>query len=208
MIFDYDGLIVDTELAEYVSWKELYQQHGVELALEDWLCAVGYVHRFDPRAHLENFVGHKLHWEDLDRSRGARNEELAFVLPVLPGVRRIITEARISGFKVGVASNSTAAWVEPGLERLGLRKLVDTVRTRDTSAQPKPAPDVYLNAIADLGATREGSYAFEDSEPGIAAAKAAGLFVVAVPNALTSHQDLTAADLHLSSLECFSLPLG
>ena len=95
----------------------------------------------------------------------------------------------------------------PALERLGSRRHFAVVRTVDTVARPKPQPDVYLAALAELGiSTPAGSFAFEDSEPGVRAAKAAGLYVAAVPNELTRHQDLAMADEILGSLTEFVLP--
>ena len=94
------------------------------------------------------------------------------------------------------------------MERLGLRHYFEVVRTVDTVARPKPQPDVYLGALADLGlSTAVGSLAFEDSEPGVRAAKAAGLYVVAVPSELTRHQDLSLADETQASLAGFRLPV-
>ena len=129
---------------------------------------------------------------------------------MLPGVAELIEQGLRLGYRLGVASNSTADWVAPNLERLGLRKFFAAVRTVDQVARPKPHPDVYLGALADLGvAQAAGSYAFEDSRPGAQAAKAAGLRVIAVPNPLTRHQDLSMADEVRASLAGFVLePLG
>ena len=110
------------------------------------------------------------------------------------------------GYRLGVASNSTADWVRPGLERLGLANAFSVVRTVDTVTRPKPAPDVYLAVLNDLGVSGAHGYAFEDSEPGVRAAKAAGLYTVAVPNALTCHQDLSMADEVRENLVGYRLP--
>ena len=93
------------------------------------------------------------------------------------------------------------------LERLGLRDFFQVVRTRETVKNHKPAPDVYLGALEDLGVEDPaGSIAFEDSEPGVRAAKAAGLHVVAVPHHLTQHQDLSLADETRETLDGYELP--
>ncbi len=207
LILDYDGLIVDSETAEYATWKELYAGEGHVLELSDWLNAVGYANGFDPRAHLERLTGRALDWSVLDPRRAARTHAIVFAQPPLPGVRAVLERGRELGYRLGVASNSTVDWVLPGLERLGLAEYFQTVRTREMVLRPKPAPDLYLLALADLGATAADSFAFEDSEPGIAAASAAGLRVIAVPNALTRHQDLSLADVRLGSLEDFEVPV-
>ena len=206
LILDFDGLIVDTEMSEYVAWREVYEGEGAHLGVNDWLSAVGYVNGFDPRAHLEKLTARTYDWQSVDARRRHRVQELNARIEILPGVRALIEHGTRSGYRLGVASNSTADWVRPGLERLGLTKFFGVVRTVDTVARPKPAPDVYKAVLADLGVDRVHAYAFEDSEPGVRAAKAAGLYVVAVPNALTRHQDLSMADEIRENLVDYSLP--
>jgi HAD superfamily hydrolase (TIGR01509 family) len=121
-------------------------------------------------------------------------------------VEALMRSARQAGWKVGVASSSSAAWVEGGLKRMGLMDFVQTVRSKDRVTRTKPHPEPYLLALRDLGAEAALSIAFEDSSPGVASAKAAGLHVVAVPNSLTKLHDLSAADRILESLEEFKLP--
>ncbi len=208
LIFDFDGLMLDTELPAYQAWQELYAREGVELTVADWLAAVGYVDGFNPRTELTRRTGRVFDWPTLDPRVDNRARELIAAALPLPGVVALLEAGRRAGYRLGVASNSTAAWVVPGLERLGLRHFFEAVRTVDTVARPKPQPDVYLGALADLGiSTPADSLAFEDSEPGVRAAKAAGLYVVAVPNALTKHQDLSLADEIHPSLEGFDLEM-
>jgi HAD superfamily hydrolase (TIGR01509 family) len=206
LILDYDGLIIDSEMAEFVSWQELYRRHGADLEVADWLGAVGYVNGFDPRAHLEKLLGRQVDWPALDPERLASARAYAAGLPIFPGVTDLIAQGARLGYRMGVASNSDATWVGEGLSRLGLRDSFEVVRTRETVQRYKPFPDVYLGALADLGAEASGSMAFEDSQPGVEAAKSAGLYVVAVPNVLTRHQDLSLADEILETLMGYQLP--
>lgn len=206
LIFDFDGLMIDTEMPAYQAWRELYDREGATLTVADWLGAVGYVDGFDPRRSLERLTGRAYDWPVLDALVSARARELITAAGPLPGVAALLESGRREGFRLAVASNSSADWVVPGLERLGFRHYFDAVRTVDTVARPKPQPDVYLGALEDLGITTAAHcLAFEDSEPGVRAAKAAGLYVVAVPNALTRHQDLSLADEVRPSLEGFDL---
>lgn len=200
LIFDYDGLICETEWPTFVVWQELYAKHRAELTLESWLLAVGEVNGFDPRSHLESLIGRTLDWVPLDRETTLRICSEVEKLQPLPGVVELMQAGRESGWKIGVASNSSTSWVQGGLERLGLLPWVDALRTREDVSRPKPEPDVYLAVLNALDADAAISLAFEDSAPGIAAAKAAGLYVTAVPNALTRHHDLSLADQRLSSL--------
>lgn len=207
LILDFDGTMLDTERVVYEAWREFYEREGQHLSVEDWLAAVGYVNGFDPRAHLEKLTGRGFHWPDHDTWLSRRTLEFVMPLPPFPGVRALLENGTRAGYRIGCASNSSADWVLPGLERLGLRGFFQVVRTRETVTHHKPAPDVYLAALADLGVTDPaGSIAFEDSEPGVRAAKAAGLYVVAVPHALTRHQDLSLADELRDTLEGYELP--
>lgn len=116
------------------------------------------------------------------------------------GVREYVADAKRLGLRLAVASSSSRAWVLGHLERLRLDSDWDAVRARDDVARTKPAPDVYLSAVAALGVAPEEAVALEDSANGIAAAKDAGLLCVVVPNALTAGVDLSRADLRLNSL--------
>ena len=206
LVFDYDGLIVDSELPEYLCWQRVFEAHGQALSLQDWLPIVGGAVIVDLRKELEGRLGRPLDWARLDPERAAHYRSIFDRQPVLPGVRELFQAGRDAGWAIGVASNSTLDWVGPGLERFGLRGYVGSLRARDTARRPKPHPDPYLEVLAELGADPAQSYAFEDSATGVAAARAAGLTVVAVPNTLTRHQDLGAAHMKLDSLEQFRLP--
>ena len=205
LIFDFDGLIVDTEKPGFDSWNELYADFGQKLTLDDWRGATGYVGGFDPGVHLEGLLGRKLDWENLVPRRDARNWELTIKQGVLPGIRELMLAAVSAGLPIGVASNSGFGWVNDGLERLGLRDLVSAVVTRDMVLNPKPAPDVYLKAAETLQVSPIRSIALEDSEPGCRAAKAAGMRAVAIPNQFSERQDLSVADLIVPSAKALSL---
>jgi HAD superfamily hydrolase (TIGR01509 family) len=205
IVFDFDGLIVDTEGPGFISWSELYERFGQKLTLDDWRHATGYVGGFDPGLHLEKLLGHKLDWGDLAPARESRNWELTLHQSTLPGIERLMVDACNRSIKVGVASNSGFGWVDQGLERLGLRHFAEAIVTRDMVVNPKPAPDVYLKAVQTLQADPYYCVALEDSEPGSRAAKAAGMQVVAIPNQFSERQDLSVADLIVPSAESLSI---
>jgi HAD superfamily hydrolase (TIGR01509 family) len=195
IVFDFDGLIVDTENPGFISWEEIYQEFGATLSIDDWRHATGYVGGFDPGIHLEQILGRRLDWSRLMPKREARNWELTLQARALPGIEPLFLSAREHHLRVGVASNSENGWVEGGLRRLGLRDYVDTVVTRDMVVNPKPAPDIYLKTVQTLQVEPSRAVALEDSEPGCRAAKQAGLKAVAIPNRFSERQDLTIADL-------------
>ena len=199
IVFDFDGLIVDTENPGFISWQEIYREFGATLRIDDWRHATGYVGGFDPGMHLEQILGRGLDWSQLMPKREARNWELTIQASVLPGIEALFRGARERQLRIGVASNSENGWVEGGLRRLGLREYVDTVVTRDMVVNPKPAPDIYLKTVQTLQVQPSQAVALEDSEPGCRAAKNAGLKAVAIPNRFSERQDLTVADLIVKS---------
>ncbi|MES2202075.1 MAG: HAD-IA family hydrolase [candidate division FCPU426 bacterium] len=206
LVFDFDGLIIDSETPEYECWRQVWQQHGQTLSVENWVRCVGGSDgiRFD--LELERLLGRSLDWEQIHPERIRHHESLMAGQALLPGVEDLMARASEQGWKVGVASSSSTKWVQGGLERLGLMRYVQALRTRDMVEQRKPHPEPYIKVLADLGANAALSFAFEDSEPGVLSAKAAGLTVVAVPNQLTRLQNLSAAHMILASLEDFQLP--
>ncbi len=205
LVFDFDGLIVDTEGPIFEAWSELYRKHGEQLSLEFWKTTVGHgPGHFDPFRELERRLGRTLEEEALRTALRQRERELVEAQPILPGVREWRREAAAAGIRLGVASNSSRAWVQGHLERLGLDGW-ECVRCRDDASRLKPDPELYLAVLECLGARPAEALAVEDSKQGVAAARAAGIFCVAVPNSMTAGHDLTAADLRLASLADISL---
>jgi HAD superfamily hydrolase (TIGR01509 family) len=206
LIFDFDGLILETEEPIYRSWKEVYEAHGVPLPFELWVKTVGSSNQaFHPQLHLEESLGGPLPQEEIDR-RVARRVELVLAEPLRPGVLDLAKAARAAGMKVGVASSSSRDWVRGHLQRLGIVDLFDCLQARDDVERVKPEPDLYLACLDCLGVAAAEAVAIEDSPNGIIAAKRAGLRCVAVPNRITAGLDLSTADLRLTSLADVTLP--
>jgi len=205
LVFDFDGLILDTEEPVYRSWLEVYQAHGEELPFERWVQIVGSTTTgFHPQHHLEERLGRPLPKEVLDRRIGRRTE-MILAKAVLPGVVQHLDAARDLGLKLGVASSSTREWVAGHLARLGILDRFECVRCRDDVEHAKPEPDLYLAVLECLGVQASEAVAIEDSPNGVSAAKRAGMRCVAIPNSITARLDLTAADITLASLADVSL---
>ena len=200
LVFDFDGLILETETPAYQSWAEIFHEHGRQLPMDLWHGYVGSDTGFDPAGHLAALVGEGFDRDATQTRRDARKNELIAALDVMAGVRDYIADAERLGFRLGVASSSSRGWVLGHLERLGIGAHWGAVRTREDVARTKPAPDLYLATVKALGVAPRESVAFEDSTNGITAAKAAGLWCVAVPNALTAGMDLSQADVRVASL--------
>jgi HAD superfamily hydrolase (TIGR01509 family) len=205
LVFDFDGLILDTETPEYRAWSELYAELGRELALERWVAGVGTQGGFDPYAELEEQAGLELDRAALAARKRRRVDELLEHAEPLPGVSELLGRARSLGLPCAIASSSPRGWVEPHLERIGLRERFDAILCREDVPRVKPDPGLYRAAVRALGALPREAVAFEDSAHGVRAAKAAGLYCVAVPCEVTSGLDFSAADLVLRSLGDLSL---
>jgi HAD superfamily hydrolase (TIGR01509 family) len=202
VIFDFDGLILDTESAIFQSWQEVYKEYDCELALEEWAANVGTEDSFDPVAHLEGILGKPLDAAAIRNVRKPREAVLIDAETILPGVESYITEAKRMDRKLAVASNSSRNWVTTHLERLGLMHHFDIVRCWNDPdvMQRKPQPGVYIAALKALDITADQAIALEDSPNGILSATRAGIFTVAVPNALTRLLGVGDADMVLESM--------
>ena len=204
VVFDFDGLILDTEMPSYMSWREVFHRFGVELEEVEHAHTIGA--HFDRVDLLRQRANVELPSDDeLRELKQRRHVELLTETEVLPGVVAWLDEATALGLPVAIASSSPSNWIYGHLDDLGLRKRFEHVICCEAGMPPKPAPDCYVAACDALGVSPVNALAVEDSRNGVAAAKAAGLRCVAVPNALTRHLDLSAADLELTSLADMSL---
>ena len=201
LIFDFDGVIIDTETPDFGTWQEVFQDHGVELQRTWWTGFIGgSSRRMDVCGLLEELTGREFDRDSLMRQR--RRHYLAEIEsnPLLPGVVEYIHEAQRLRLKLAVASSSSHAWVDGHLESRGLRQHFDSVICSDDVVRVKPDPELYLLAASTLGTTPGNALVIEDSANGVAAAKDAGAFCVAVPNPMTRDLPLGRADVRLNAL--------
>ncbi len=200
-LFDFDGLILDTEVASRAGWELLYREHGHELPPERWAEVVGTHGAWDPMAHLEELVGEPLEREALNERRYAHELSLIEAEQLRPGIAEYFAAARRLGLKRAIVSSATRRWVDMHLHRLEEAVGWDAICTADRIPErAKPAPTLYLDALGILRVGADEAVAFEDSPNGVTAAKAAGIFCVAVPNEVTRALGLEEADLVLDSL--------
>jgi HAD superfamily hydrolase (TIGR01509 family) len=205
LIFDFDGLILDTEGPDFISWKEAWEQHGATLTLMEWAQCIGTAGAFDPYVRLEQAVGTQLDRQAVGEARRARYSELLSLQQLSPGVLSCLDSADALGIPTAIASSSTRSWVEEHLRRFDLLERFRVIGGRDDAGSPKPSPAVYEYVLARLEVGAGGAVSFEDSPNGVAAAKAAGVYCVAVPCSVTAELDLSQADLCLQSLADVSL---
>jgi len=209
LIFDFDGLILDTETPEYLAWQNIYQEHGFELPHDEWGKIIGGygLSDFDAAEHLALLSQGRLDSVAL-RSRHKLECSVAIAREaVLPGVLDLIHAAKAHGLKLAIASSSHHAWVDNHAQRLGIFHYFDKIICADDvgAGRTKPNPDLFLLALNQLQVQKEEAVVFEDSPNGVKAANRAGIFVVAVPNPVTSLLNLDGANLILKSLKDMSL---
>jgi HAD superfamily hydrolase (TIGR01509 family) len=206
LIFDFDGLVLDTETPIFQSYQELYREFDLELPFEQWAQGIGTTDAlYDPIADLEVLVGQRLDRATLQAKQRQREADLIAAQPVRPGVREYLGSARNLGLKIGMASSSSCEWINGHLRRLGLLSYFDCVQGRDDVLRSKPDPELYLSVLNKLAVQPVEAIVFEDSPNGILAARAAGIFAVAVPNPTTRQLPLDKANMRLESLA--DLPL-
>jgi HAD superfamily hydrolase (TIGR01509 family) len=186
LIFDFDGLIIDSEKADYLSWQETYADFGLELPRAAWNEAIGGVHLFDPYAYLEEQLERPIDRTAVHAVRRQRDDAIMAALPVMDGVLDYLNAAQAKGLRLAIASSSRHAWVDPLLARLGLSDYFQAVLCRDDVAHVgKPDPAVYRAALRALDVRPYEALALEDSPNGATAARAARIPTVIVPNEMT-----------------------
>jgi HAD superfamily hydrolase (TIGR01509 family) len=205
VIFDFDGLILDTESHEYYAHAEIYRQQGVELPLEIWGKCIGTdASAFDVYAYLEQLVGHPVERKKLGNDRLAFYTKRMSQEDIRPGVRDYLQSAQDLGLRIGLASSSSRTWVTGYLETHHLLHYFE-IRTKDDVPQVKPNPELYQKALGDLGVLPSQAIAFEDSPNGALAAKRAGMYCVIVPNSVTEGLIFGDIDLRIESMLQLSL---
>ena len=203
LLFDFDGVIVDTEIPTFQSWRDTYAEYGVDLALDDWLPAVGSGSStsgaFDAVAHLERLTGTTVDREAVIAHRTQRKAELYARAPLLPGVRERLAEARERGMKTAIVTRNRVDRVKALCDVVGLDHQWQAL----ICANEKPTRDkaeLYRHALAVLAVHADQALAFEDSPSGVRAAKRTKVRCAAVPNEITRGAAFEEADLVLSSL--------
>ena len=197
LVFDFDGLMLDTESALIDAYADVHAAHGVAFDRTLFLRSVGHAdYAFDPWHAFEKRADRAA----LETERRTRNRERDLHLPLLPGVLGLLDAARTRPLRVGLASNSPRAHCERHLTRIELLDRFEFLACREDVPLPKPAPDLYKLVLSRFGLRGHEAIAFEDSHTGSLAAKRANLCTVTAPNVSTAYHDFAHADLQVASL--------
>jgi len=207
-IFDFDGLIIDTELICYQTWVDIYQLFQAFLPLEEWIVCVGTSDEaFDPIGYLkqitknDNLDGKKISkMHDNEFRKRTRN------LLIKPGVLDYLEWAKNNQFNIALASSADQDWVISHLENLRILQYFDLIKTNNDVEKVKPDPELFLSIKSSLQLNDFDAVIFEDSKHGIDASLASNLYTVAVPNELTKNLDLSAAHLIINGLDSITPP--
>jgi sugar-phosphatase len=206
-IFDMDGLLIDSEPLWRRAEREVFAGVGLELGDADCRQTTG--------LRADEVVAYwygRSPWSGDDPARVLDRLERRVVELIrsegkaLPGARRAVENMRRAGIRLALASSSSHEVIEAVLVAVDLGKVFEVVASGADEARGKPDPAVYLTALRRLGLAAAECVAFEDSAAGVAAAKAAGLFTVTVPDRCDADDPrFDLADLKLRSLLDFEL---
>jgi putative hydrolase of the HAD superfamily len=202
LLFDFDGTMLETESSSYGAWRELLGEHGYELTPDTWSAAVGTIGAVDPVGLLEAHLGETVDARALRTRQAERHREMLLEEVLRPGVHEVAEEARRRGLHTAIVTSASERWVREHLGRLGLEDDWELIVAANGDPQrAKPNPLLYEEALDQLGVAPEEALAIEDSPPGVAAAKAAGITTIAFPNEITAPMDLTQADVIVEDLD-------
>ncbi len=200
VVFDLDGLMVDSEPLAEQAWRRVLSRYGHELDAETISSMVG--RRLTDSARLvKERYGLATSVEEVASEKSQEfTGLLAGNLRPMPGLSELLAAIDRRGLIRAVATSSGTRYAQIALREIGAADGFAAVVTGDDVPRGKPAPDIYLAAAGALSLPPAACLALEDSLHGVHAAKAAGMVCVAVPNELTAGLDLSAADQILPSL--------
>ena len=201
VVFDMDGLLLDTETLWHEAEVELFARHGAEFTWDDKLAVIGTSHDVTARYFADRLgEPHERGVALVDELIGLMHQRVQRAVRARPGAVELLRGLREMGdIRLGLASNSPRMLVDTALATAGMTDAFDAIVTSDDVEHPKPAPDIYLLVCRQLGVPASDALALEDSASGVTAAKAAGLTCFAVPQ--YAETDVSAADRILDSLE-------
>ncbi|MFA6427712.1 MAG: HAD family phosphatase [Candidatus Magasanikbacteria bacterium] len=202
VIFDMDGVMVDSEIHWPEVEKDIWPQFGIKFTPEFKQAIVG-INRKDALAYVKQTYGVEIPMEDINVMYNAVGETVYKVKSnLMPGVRTLILACKNFGFDLAIASSSPLEWIEMVLEKFDLKSYFKTVcSTTSMNVPGKPDPAIYSITMRQLGLEPSSVIIVEDSVVGVKSGKASGARVIAVPDKRWSFGDFSQADLVVESLQ-------
>ena len=204
VIFDFDGLIIDTETVWFDSFNEVLGRYDVEFPLEIFLPCVGTKGTIIDQ-YIEEKLGNRVSVQEIRQLVRECHREKIVDIDIREGVRDYLTQAKELSLKIGLATSSNREWIDHFFKRLDLLHYFDVIKTGDDVKKVKPDPEVYHQCLDALNVSSNHVVAFEDSNNGAKAAKASGVSCVIVPNPITAKLTFDDYDLRIESMASQSL---
>jgi len=200
VLFDFDGILVDTEWEIYQAWLETFREHGHDLPLSLYTRCIGSdFDAWSPKLHLEELTLLNFDWIQMDERRQIRIRSALAKHGPIDGVVAVLKLLREIGIPIAVVSSSSHHWVDGWLEKLDLIDFFQEIVCKGDAPKIKPAPDLFFEAARRLKVNAADCLVIEDSLNGLNSAKAAGMMAWMVPNRVTAGLDFTSADRVFSS---------
>jgi HAD superfamily hydrolase (TIGR01509 family) len=198
VVFDFDGLIFDTETFIFQSMREVFLKHNLNLTLDDWCNkCIKNPDEYDAYTFFQECLGKSISREEIGKLHEREYIKVVNGKSARPGVEEYLIRCRELGIKIGLATNNHRKWIDMHLEKLNLTSYFDYICTREDVERKKPFPDAYLKVLEEFKVKSSNSIAFEDSPDGALAAKRANMYCVVVPNEVTKGLEFSNEDIDL-----------
>ncbi len=203
VVFDFDGVLVDSMQLNFEGKRRLFLPFGVELSMQEfidiWVSPAG-----EGKEGMPYFIKLKGINADAQKLREAQKPIYRFLFrekaKLMPGVLCFIHALKAKGVMLAIVSSNWGYLIQIVLKKFGLQKEFGAIISTEDCSKPKPHPEPYLKAIEKLGVKAENVLALEDSSRGVESAKKAGCKCIALPNCFTEHEDFSKADLVVKSV--------
>ncbi|MBO0993475.1 HAD family hydrolase [Bacillus sp. SD088] len=199
VVFDFDGLLLDTETVWYECYKEVLADYKVELPLPVFAQIIG-THDDAFYQYMVEQLKENEQIEAINTAALALHKERMATIALREGVKEFLEEARALNLRIGLATSSNESWIMPFLKKHELLGFFETIQTRDHVKKVKPDPELYVKAVEALGVNPEEAIAFEDSLNGSIAAKRAGMNCIIVPNPVTKDLEFQEFDARIETM--------
>jgi len=201
VLFDFDGVIIDSEWAVYQSWVKLFEQEGHPLPLDIYVQCVGSdFGTWSPESHLEELTKKSYNWKKENSKRQVQIEADLNEAEPLDGIIDLFQWIQNEGFQSFIVSSSSRKWVDGWMNKLDLMQYVQGTICREDAPRVKPAPDLYIEGVQRSRQTPADCIVLEDSLNGVKAANEAGCVSYAVPTLITGSLDFSTAHATFNSI--------